>query len=303
MTVVPGIDQPFTVRGAEIRPDDTPEQYSQKLARIAIDEVSPMVAVLSTQGIVLVCNRTALAAAEVELAEALGKPLWESIWRLAAPKAREDLNAAITRAAQGHLVRCDVEIAGANNGRPAIVMDLKLRPVMEGGRVALLVAEWCEVTQQRDHDQELNRFREASVTAAPADAQHETEEELRQAHAELQLRTAELARFNHVAVGREMRLIELKNEVNQLREQLGEPARYGLDFEHDSHLGEGQRCETQSQPAAPLESILLTKQLQERPARAPDYEAENRALTAWSRRWPIRPAPSCRYWPTRSSKF
>jgi PAS domain S-box-containing protein len=35
---------------------------------------------------------------------------------------------------------------------------------------------------------------------------------------------------------------------------------------------------TQAEPAAPLESILLTEQLRERPRRSPDYETENRAL-------------------------
>jgi hypothetical protein len=32
-------------------------------------------------------------------------------------------------------------------------------------------------------------------------------------------------------VGREVRMIELKKDINELRERLGEPARYPLDFE------------------------------------------------------------------------
>jgi len=36
----------------------------------------------------------------------------------------------------------------------------------------------------------------------------------------------ELEKFNNAAIGREERIIELKNEVNQLRAQLGENARY-----------------------------------------------------------------------------
>jgi two-component system CheB/CheR fusion protein len=42
-----------------------------------------------------------------------------------------------------------------------------------------------------------------------------------------------LARFNRVAVGREMRMIELKKEVNELCRRLGEAARYPLEFERD----------------------------------------------------------------------
>lgn len=44
----------------------------------------------------------------------------------------------------------------------------------------------------------------------------------------------ELARFNRAAVGRELRLIELKKEVNALCHQLGCPPRYPLDFENET---------------------------------------------------------------------
>ncbi len=41
----------------------------------------------------------------------------------------------------------------------------------------------------------------------------------------------ELTRFNVAAVGRETRMIELKKEVNQLCDRLGEAARYSLEFD------------------------------------------------------------------------
>ncbi len=59
----------------------------------------------------------------------------------------------------------------------------------------------------------------------------EREEALRQTHAALEARTAELARFNQAAVGRELRIIELKEEINRLGERLGEEARYRTAFE------------------------------------------------------------------------
>lgn len=61
----------------------------------------------------------------------------------------------------------------------------------------------------------------------------EKEDALRRSHAELQARAEELDRFNRVAVGREVRMIELKREVNSLRARLGEAGRYPLDFEID----------------------------------------------------------------------
>jgi two-component system CheB/CheR fusion protein len=46
----------------------------------------------------------------------------------------------------------------------------------------------------------------------------------------------ELTRFNNAAVGREMRMIELKKEINELASRLNEPPRYSLDFEKETGL-------------------------------------------------------------------
>jgi PAS domain-containing protein len=50
--------------------------------------------------------------------------------------------------------------------------------------------------------------------------------------AELRETNDELARFNRAAVGRELRMIELKTEINELLAKAGQPARYPLDFEN-----------------------------------------------------------------------
>ena len=50
----------------------------------------------------------------------------------------------------------------------------------------------------------------------------------------LRTHIGELERFNRAAVGREMRMIELKREINALAERLGEPPRYSLDFERNA---------------------------------------------------------------------
>jgi len=58
-------------------------------------------------------------------------------------------------------------------------------------------------------------------------------ETLRQTNADLRAHAEELTRFNGVAVGRELRMIELKKEVNELCRQNGEADRYALEFERD----------------------------------------------------------------------
>lgn len=55
----------------------------------------------------------------------------------------------------------------------------------------------------------------------------------KQAEADFQAYSEELAHFNRVAVGRETRMIELKNEINELCRQLGQATRYPLEFEQE----------------------------------------------------------------------
>ena len=59
----------------------------------------------------------------------------------------------------------------------------------------------------------------------------ESERALRQANEELRSRTEELARFNQAAVGREMRIVELKRELNDILVKTGQQARYALEFD------------------------------------------------------------------------
>lgn len=55
---------------------------------------------------------------------------------------------------------------------------------------------------------------------------------LRETHAE-RMRNEDLTRFNRAAVGRELRMVELKKEVNELSRLLGRPEPYPLTSEHE----------------------------------------------------------------------
>ena len=78
-------------------------------------------------------------------------------------------------------------------------------------------------------------------------ARRQAEEALRKSHAELRAHAEELDRFNRAAVGREMRMIDLKKEVNELCQRQGEAARYPLEFEQDGADG-GGALQTEGSP-------------------------------------------------------
>ncbi len=61
-----------------------------------------------------------------------------------------------------------------------------------------------------------------------------------QSATELQTANVELEHFNRVMVGREVRMIELKKEINALCEQLGQTRRFPLEFEKAGVMGKGR---------------------------------------------------------------
>jgi PAS domain S-box-containing protein len=86
-----------------------------------------------------------------------------------------------------------------------------------------------ELRQHRDHLEELVEQRTAELMRTNEELEREIAERKR-AEAELARRVEELERFNRLAVGRELRMIELKRRVNELSEQLGQAAPYDLSI-------------------------------------------------------------------------
>ena len=97
---------------------------------------------------------------------------------------------------------------------------LEKRYLCKGGRVA-----WVNVNMTLIRDAEGQPTR-TMATIEDISERKRAEETLRLQAEELHARNDILARFNRSAVGRELRMIELKCEVNELCGKLGEPVRY-----------------------------------------------------------------------------
>ena len=117
----------------------------------------------------------------------------------------------------------------------------------------------------------------AGIVSGMNNLREQTDEAFRHRQAGPRSRTQELTRFNHGAVGRELRIIDLKKQVNELCQRHGEGARYPLAFEQDAKAAKAPTMPP-GDSLVPLESVLCTEELNRRPTRAPDYETENRAL-------------------------
>ncbi len=122
-------------------------------------------------------------------------------------------------------------------GQPLTLLDPEMKPEQVADRLRLL-------RQKREHTFEVQHRRkdgstfdvEVRSTLVEIDGrdvalciEHDITGRKRD-EAALRARNEELTRFNRVAVGRELRMIELKRVVNELGRQLGLPPRYALEF-------------------------------------------------------------------------
>jgi len=110
------------------------------------------------------------------------------------------------------------------------------------GNITHFVATGKDITEHKRDEEKLRK----SYAELELRVQERTEElriaiskleqeitERKQAEGELQIANNELTRFNKAMVGRELRMIELKKEVNELGRQAGQPPQYPLNFEED----------------------------------------------------------------------
>ena len=192
--------------------------------------------------------------------EVVGKTIY-----LLVPPDRLDEERRILETVQdgGHIEQLETQRL-TKDGR-TIQVALTISPVRDADGNIIGAANIArDVTARRHADEKLQ----------------ESERALRQANEELRSRTEELARFNQAAVGRELRIIELKRELNSLLLESGMDARYPLEFDTESPPAPPPSSSGPDNAHVPLEAILRTEQLEARPTRPPDHETEIHALIA-----------------------
>jgi PAS domain S-box-containing protein len=144
-------------------------QRSQKRLRDIIDGVGPsiFVGLMTPQGILIECNRPALAAAGLKPEDVLGKPFVETHWWAHSAEAQRQLSAAIARAAAGEASRYDVQVRGAED--QDIDVDFSLQPLRdETGKVVFLVPSASVITERKRAEAEMlesKRFLRSTLDA------------------------------------------------------------------------------------------------------------------------------------------
>lgn len=133
---------------------------SEEKFKAIFDQTFQFIGLLATDGVVMEVNRTALQFAGLDDGQVIGKLFWETPWWQHSSELQEKLKAAIQEAATGKLVRFEATHLSFD-GRMHWV-DFSLKPVAdEEGRVALLISEARDITERKQAEEELRRYRDS----------------------------------------------------------------------------------------------------------------------------------------------
>jgi PAS domain S-box-containing protein len=120
--------------------------------RALFDQAFQLVQLLDPAGIILEVNQSVLGLTQAAPTDIVGHPIWElPIHRL--PETAGCLRRAVVEAAEGKLIRCEVDLLGPRD--TPITIDLSLKPVQdERGRLTLIIAEGRDITERKRAEQE-----------------------------------------------------------------------------------------------------------------------------------------------------
>lgn len=130
------------------------QRRSEQLLRNIIDNVAAFVGLMTPDGILIEANRTALQAANLTLADVIGKHFADTYWWSYAEPVQAQLRAAIARTVNGETVRYDATVRLSDE--QYIVIDFMLAPILdEGGHIIYLVPSAVDVTERRQAEAAL----------------------------------------------------------------------------------------------------------------------------------------------------
>ncbi|MGL5806113.1 MAG: PAS domain S-box protein, partial [Xenococcaceae cyanobacterium] len=123
-------------------------RQSEQKFRAIFDSTFGFIGLLTTEGIILEANRTALEAIGADREDVIGKPFWETLWWSHSPQLQNQLQQGIITAATGQLVRFEAEHILSDG--TSFFVDFSLKPVFdEIGKVIMLIPEGRDISDRK----------------------------------------------------------------------------------------------------------------------------------------------------------
>jgi PAS domain S-box-containing protein len=129
-------------------------RQSEQKFRAIFDGTFGFIGLLTTEGILIEANKTALDAINAKPADVIGLPFWQAPWWSHSPQLQQQLQQAIATAATGELVRFEAEHILANG--ISIFVDFSLKPVFDDtGKVVMLIPEGRDINDRKQAEQKI----------------------------------------------------------------------------------------------------------------------------------------------------
>lgn len=121
---------------------------SEQKFRGIIDQSLQFIGLMSTDGVLLEANRSALIFAGIEESDVLGKYFWDTPWWTHSTELQDKLKDAVRRASTGETVR--FEATHPSVDRNLAYIDFSLKPVVNSlGEIIFLIPEGRDITERK----------------------------------------------------------------------------------------------------------------------------------------------------------
>jgi PAS domain S-box-containing protein len=132
---------------------------SERRFRAIFNSTFQFSGLLDPDGMVLEANQTVMDFLGRTKSDLVGRSFWEVVWLNASPEEQQRVKAAIQKAAQGELVRYQVDMVGKDN--IVRTVDFSLKPVQnEQGETVLIIPEGRDITELKQAEEELRRHQQ-----------------------------------------------------------------------------------------------------------------------------------------------
>lgn len=135
---------------------------NEQLLRGLINNLFSFVGLLTTDGILLEANQTALASADLEAKDVIGKKFSDTYWWAWSQKVQDQLQSMIARAAADETVRGDMVIRLSEEKFTTI--DFQLAPIRSNnGEIIYLVPSGVDISERLQLESELRQSAQISL--------------------------------------------------------------------------------------------------------------------------------------------